>query len=286
MPGITEGSSGDQGRGADGVQERSGNATNNGDEIGDGTEGSRGESQPRSFVYPAVPPPFESGTAPVRQDWEEEAGDRGRHLPEAPPPAAAVRVRVWDTATATPSNSDNPSVGTSIQSNHFNMALSGYAGSTTVNSTAAAQNQGQPPPQRETGSPSSPSRHGDGGQELSSGDPPATPSKYESLLEKPETSGFPTAAAGVISGGGGAPGDGLYPKLVNRNGLSGRFSDGGGGGNGLQGEGTVVKVGETSAQRSGTTSTDWLDGALANAAEKSVSLEDNGPRRMDGGGGK
>eukprot|EP00903_Cladosiphon_okamuranus_P015042 g13917.t1 len=302
-PGITEGSSGDHCRRQGGVQERSGNGAENGGENGDGAESSRGESPRRSFVYPAVPRPFESGTTPSKRGGQEEAREGGHHVPEAPPLAAAVRVGVWDTATATPSNSDNPSdgsgggsssssgsgSGSGSQSNHFNMSLSGYARSTTANPTATAQNQRMPQQsRRETGSPS---RHCNGGQEFRSGDPPATPSAHDSLLEKPGTPGFPTAAAGAIGGGDdGAPGGGLYPKLVDRNrdGISGGFSDDSGGENGVQGEGEAANVGKTSDLRPGTTttSTDEWDGALANGVEKLLSLGDNGPRRMRGGEGE
>lgn len=276
-PGNTEGS-GHQCRRTHRVQQSS--TSNYGDEQDNGAGSNRGESQLQSFVYPAVPPSSsEPGIPPTIQDGEEAGGGR-RPLP-AGSPAAVVRLGVWDTATVTPSNSNNCPVSSS-QSNHSNINLPGYNESMAFNS-AAKQNQLQPQPRREIGSFS---RHGYG--EVFGSGGPTTPSKYESLLEKPETSGLPAAAAAAEAiGGGNASSSSFYPKLVDRNGLSVGCPGGGGGGNGLQEDGTGENMGKTSAPLPGAPRTDGLDGSLAEAAERSLSMEDKGRlHRMAGGEGR
>ena len=251
-----------------------------GNQRADGTE-----SQLRSFVYPAVPPSPETGIPPTVHGREEEKEEGPRHYPPEGTPPTAVRVGVWDTATVTSSNYLPVS---SSQSNHFNMGhVSGYYGANTVNPTAA-QKQWQPQTQRESGSHDG---HGDGDGEFSSGVVPVKLSKYDILLEKSEKPAFPpgVAAAGVAAqaiGGGSASDGSFYPKLVDRNGASGGgYPDVGGGGNGLQEDGAWGDTGKTSAPRNGTPRADALDGSLARAAERSLSVEDDGLQRMGSGGG-
>lgn len=273
MPGNTD-ASGDRGPGATGVQEIS--IRNNGEEQDDGTKSYRGENQLRSFVYPAVPSSLETSTPPIIQ--KGEAGEGGRHLTEGPPPSV-VRVGVWDTATAT-SNSNSTLVGSS-QSNHFNINLSGSDGHTIVVDSTAVQKQRQPQPSRREISSSSASH--DDGEVLSSRNP-VTPSKYESLLEKPaDLPAEAAAAAAAISGGSASTTSStFYPQLVDRNGFPGGFLDVGGGGNGLRENGTGGNVGKAF----GTSGTEELDRSLADAAERSLTVEDKGLHGVGVGGGK
>lgn len=277
VPGNTEGS-GDQCGRTNGVKKRSNSS--NGDEKDDGIRSNRGGNQPRSFVYPGVPSPVETGEPPTIQDGEK-AGEETRHLTKGPPPAV-VRVGVWDTATATLTSNISP-VSSSLSNQFIN--LSGYDGNTFVNSTAS-QEQRQPQPQRKTSSSSQPVD----GEVLSSGDP-GTPFKYEGLLEKSEKSVLPVAAGAAAAIGGDVAStrsSSCYPKLVDRNAFSGGYPDGDAGGNGLREEdATGGDMAKTSAPPSGTPRTDGLvDASLASAAEHSLSMEDNGQHRLGKGDGK
>lgn len=245
----------DQGRGSNDIQQSSN--SDNEDEKNDRTTNVRGDNQlPSSVVYPAIQPPLETDP-PSTIRGREEAGEGGSRLTKAPPSAAVVRVGVWDTATV-PSNSHNPLVN-SGRGNHFNIDLSGHDGNTAATSNYTREKR-HPQPPRETSSPGK--YGGDDNEVLSSGDP-ETPYKYQSLLENSEAS--------ELGGGSASPtSSSCYPRLVDRNGCSGGYLEG----DGLQEDTTGTRVIKMGTPFPGTPRTDGLDGSLANAAERSLSMED------------